>query len=127
MTAFTPTGVKPSANSTTTELVAAETIAEGEAVTESGWVVDPADPAKTKVAGLAFNDASVGDKVVVVSDGDMSCTNAMTPQRQIIAARGHQLQYDADLVSTDAYIVIGYSKDANTITVRVEDTGVTSL
>lgn len=127
MAAFTPTGIKIGQGAVTSSTNASEAITAGQAVTQGGYIVDPdsATGSLHQIAGLAVQDSTATGQVIFVHSGELIVTNTLSPQRQIIAAPSGQLQYDDDLLSGDAYVIVGYTKDANTIVVLPKRTYVT--
>jgi len=126
MAAFTPTGVKAGVGSLARSITSQAVLTAGQAVTGQGKLVDPtsSDATELKIAGLAIIDAAIaGTAVLVPKGGTVTVTNTLTFPRQIIAARAGQLQYDDDILSGDAYVIVGYSIDANTIYVDPKYTG----
>lgn len=120
MAAFTltATGVTANADAAIRQITSAEAHNPGQAVTAEGEVVDPNDANKLKIIGLAVSYGGTSGKTSLVISGEITVSDSLTPQRQIIAAPSGQLQYDDDLLSGDYYVVVGYTKDANTIVVH---------
>ena len=126
MAAFTLTasGVKVGSDASVRTFPALATQTAGQAITAEGYVVDPNDTDKLGIVGLSVASAASGSKGVVVMSGEVIVTDTLLPQRQIIAAPSGQLQYDTDLLSGDYYVIVGYTKDANTIVVNPHNSGV---
>jgi len=124
MAAFTltPSGVKPDADAVVRSIGSSESHNPGQAITSLGAVVDPDDSDKFDIIGLSVSYGDTTGLTVVVIQGDVSVSNTLTPQRQIIAAPSGQLQYDDDLLVGDGYVIVGYTKDANTITILPTNT-----
>ena len=126
MAAFTLTasGVKVGTGAVVRTYTSAEAHNAGQAVTTTGVIVDINTTTKLDIAGIAVSATSASRQAVVVISGDIIVSDTLTPQRQIIAAPSGQLQYDDDLLSGDQYVIVGYTKDANTITLHAKNTGV---
>jgi hypothetical protein len=127
MAAFslTASGVSPGTGASVRTITSNQAHVAGQAITGGGYISDPNDSTKTDVFGISVSTGTASGIAAVVFEGDVVVTDTLTPQRQIIAAPSGQLQYDSDLLSGDAYIIVGYTKDANTIYVYPKDTGVT--
>jgi len=127
MAAFTLTasGVNVGKGAVVRSYTSNEALTAGQAITSNGYLVDINDSAKQAIAGLSISTASATGQIVAVISGDVVVTDTLVPQRQIIAAPSGQLQYDDDLLSGDGYVIVGYTKDANTITLVPLSTGVT--
>lgn len=125
MAAFslTSSGVKAATGAVVKVIPAAETIVAGQAVTGDGYIVDPDNSSRLKILGLAITAANTSSQVVVVASGEVIVTDTLTALSQIIAAPSGQLQYEGDLLTGDYYVILGYTKDANTIVVQPKNTG----
>ena len=125
MAAFTPTGVELNSGVITAQVIAKEAVSAGQAITSDGYLVDVDNTERYNIIGIAINDASTDGLIIYAVTGELTVTNTLTANRQIIVAPSGQLQYDDDLVAGDGYVIVGYTKDASTIVVRSYNTGVT--
>jgi len=129
----TAANVKKQAGSTTTDNNSAgETITAGQSVrldgTTNKWMKLDATAieAATETIGIATHGALLDQPLVVITAGDIDMGSIGTIGVPVTAGTGSSggLAPHTDLATNDYTIIMGYWKDADTLTVDIIQTGV---